>query len=75
MRSKMTERFVCLLLTIALTAVISCSFFDPRDPADPDPGEEIPWQQPYAPSTVVINLENAMEGRSIAMSMACCDSS
>ena len=71
----MTERFVCLLLTIALTVVISCSFFDPRDPADPDPGEEIPWQQPYAPSTVVINLENAMEGRSVAMSMACCDSS
>jgi hypothetical protein len=71
----MTERFVCLLLTIALTVVISCSFFDPRDPADPDPGEGIPWQQPYSPATVVINLENAMEGRSAAITMACCDSS
>jgi len=71
----MTKRLVFVLLTMVLTAVISCSFFDPRDPADPDPGGEIPWQQPYAPSTVVINLENAMEGRSIAMTMACCDSS
>jgi hypothetical protein len=61
--------FITLLLT-----VISCSFFDPREPADPDPGEEIPWQQPYAPATVVINFENAMEGRSASMTMECCDS-
>ncbi len=69
------SKFILVLFIPALTAVVSCSFFEPRDPADPDPGEEIPWQQPYSPSTVVVNLENSMEGRSIAMTMACCDSS
>ncbi len=64
------------LLPIATTIVfLACSFFEPREPEYPDPGEEIPWQQPYAPQTVVTNLENAMEGRSITMSMACLDSS
>ncbi len=70
----MRKRIILILCLLALSAAVSCSFFDPRDPADPDPGSEIPWQQPYAPATVVINLENAMEGRSIAITMACCDS-
>jgi len=61
-----------LLVSVILT---SCSFFDPRDPADPDPGDDIPWQQPFAPSTVILNLENAIEGRSISLSMACFDAS
>jgi hypothetical protein len=63
-------------LTIALVAAatLSCSFFEPRDPEDPDPGGDIVWQQPYAPQTVIVNLENAMEGRSIGITMACCDS-
>ncbi len=65
-----------LIFILSVTVLlISCSFFDPRNPADPDPGEEIPWQQPYAPSTVVVNFKNSMEGRSVAMTMACCDSS
>ena len=71
----MRKRFTFILCLLALSAAVSCSFFEPRDPAYPDPGGEIPWQQPYSPATVVINLENAMEGRSIAMTMACCDSS
>ena len=71
----MKKRLVFALSILALSAAVSCSFFEPRDPAYPDPGEEIPWQPPYAPATVVINLENAMEGRSIANTMACCDSS
>ena len=71
----MKKRFVFALCILALSAPLSCSFFEPRDPADPDPGGGIPWQQPYAPATVVINLENSMEGRSIPMYMACCDSS
>ncbi len=71
----MRKRFVFVQSILALSVLLSCSFFEPRDPADPDPGGGIPWQQPYAPATVVINLENAMEGRSIAMTMACCDSS
>lgn len=58
--------FIILLMT-------SCSFFDPRDPAAPDPGDDIPWQQPFAPSTVMINLENALEGMSISLSMNCCN--
>ncbi len=71
----MRKRFVFVQSILALSVLLSCSFFEPRDPADPDPGGGIPWQQPYTPATVVINLENAMEGRSIAMTMACCDSS
>ncbi|MCD4774659.1 MAG: hypothetical protein K8S15_01245 [Candidatus Aegiribacteria sp.] len=71
----MTKKRIFVLFVSALSVVVSCSFFDPRDPAAPDPDEEIPWQQPYAPSTVVINLENVMEGRSVSMTMACCDSS
>lgn len=71
----MRKRFIFVLSVTVLSVLISCSFFEPRDPAYPDPGEEIPWQQPYAPSTVVINLENCMEGRSVSMTMACCDSS
>ena len=71
----MTKRFIFILYLLALCAAVSCSFFEPRDPAEPDPDGGIPWQQPYAPATVVINLENAMEGRSIGMTMACCDSS
>ncbi len=60
---------VCVLLITG-----SCSFFDPRDPQYPNPGG-IPWYQPYAPSTVILNLSNSFEGRSISMFMACCDSS
>ena len=71
----MRKQHIFVLCLLALSAAVSCSFFDPRDPAEPDPGGGIPWQQPYAPATVVINLENSMEGRSIAMTMACCDSS
>jgi len=71
----MRKQLIFVLCLLALSVLLSCSFFEPRDPADPDPGGEIPWQQPYAPATVVINLENAMEGRSVAMTMACCDSS
>ncbi len=71
----MKKRFVFVQGILALSVLLSCSFFDPRDPADPDPGGGIPWQQPYAPATVVINFESAMEGRSVAMTMACCDSS
>jgi hypothetical protein len=71
----MRKQLTYILFVTALSIVISCSFFEPRDPADPDPGEEIPWQQPYSPSTVVMNLENCMEGRSVSMTMACCDSS
>ncbi|MBN2587331.1 MAG: hypothetical protein JXR55_08575 [Candidatus Fermentibacteraceae bacterium] len=71
----MRYRSIIVLSVVAAITVMSCSFFEPRDPEDPDPGEEIPWQQPYSPSTVVVNLENAMEGRSIAITMACCDSS
>ncbi|MEN8209184.1 MAG: hypothetical protein ABFR50_08030 [Candidatus Fermentibacteria bacterium] len=71
----MRKRFVYVLCLLVLSALISCSFFEPRDPAEPDPQGEIPWQQPYAPQTVVVNLDNAMEGRSIVMTMACCDSS
>ncbi len=70
----MIKRFVLVLFLLVLSVAVSCSFFDPRDPAYPDPGSEIPWQQPYSPATVVINLENSMEGRSIYMTMACCDS-
>jgi len=70
----MIKRLVFVLCLLVLSAAVSCSFFDPRDPADPDPGGGIPWQQPYAPATVVINLESSMEGRSVAMTMACCDS-
>ncbi|OPL19985.1 MAG: hypothetical protein AVO35_00575 [Candidatus Aegiribacteria sp. MLS_C] len=69
-----TDRTV-LSMTLLLAAMSSCSLFEPREPEDPDPGGEITWQQPYAPQTVVLNLENAMEGRSISMTMACCDSS
>jgi hypothetical protein len=71
----MTKKRILVLSVTALSIVVSCSFFDPREPADPDPDSEIPWQQPYAPSTVVINLESVMEGRSASMTMACCDSS
>ncbi len=70
----MRKRFTFILCLLALSAAVSCSFFEPRDPAYPDPDAVIPWQQPYSPATVVINLENAMEGRSVAMTMACCDS-
>ncbi len=70
----MIKRFVLVLFLLVLSVTVSCSFFDPREPAYPDPGSEIPWQQPYSPATVVINLENTMEGRSIYMTMACCDS-
>lgn len=58
-----------------LLLAVSCSFFDPRDPQYPNPGDDIPWYQPYAPSTVVLNLSNSFKGRSISMFMACCDSS
>ncbi|MBD3277420.1 MAG: hypothetical protein GF388_03885 [Candidatus Aegiribacteria sp.] len=59
----------------AAVLFLACSFFEPRDPQDPAPGDDIPWQQPYAPTTVVTNLGNAMEGRSASITMACCDSS
>ena len=59
----------------ALLLSVSCSFFELRDPEYPNPGDDIPWYQPYAPSTVVMNLSNSFEGRSISMYMACCDSS
>lgn len=65
---------VMIIISIWLLAV-SCSFFDPRVPQGPSQGDEIPWQQPYAPSTVVLNLIHSMEGRSISMCMSCCDSS
>ncbi|NOQ22084.1 MAG: hypothetical protein GQ565_05465 [Candidatus Aegiribacteria sp.] len=71
----MRKRFIFVLCLSALSTAVSCSLFEPRDPADPDPGGGIPWQQPYAASTVVLNLENSMEGRSVSMTMACCDSS
>lgn len=70
----MTDRFPKMIVAATFATVLSCSFFDPRDPQDPDPGEEIQWLQPYSPATVIVNLENAMEGRSISMTMACCDS-
>jgi len=62
------------VISMALMIFISCSFFEPREAQEPDPGEDIPWQQPYAPTTVVVNLVNAMEGLSISITMACCDS-
>ncbi len=71
----MRKQLIFVLCILALSVLLSCSFFEPRDPADPDPSGGIPWQQPYAPATVVINFESAMEGRSVAMTMACCDSS
>jgi len=71
----MRKQLIFVLCILALSVLLSCSFFEPRDPADPDPGGEIPWHQPYSPATVVINLESSMEGRSVAMTMACCDSS
>ncbi|MCK4505205.1 MAG: hypothetical protein KAW14_06285 [Candidatus Aegiribacteria sp.] len=65
-----------ILSTVSvLLLTVSCSFFDPRDPQYPNPGDDIPWYQPYAPSTVVLNLSNSFKGRSISMFMACCDSS
>lgn len=70
----MTLKKISLISIIAVAAGLSCSFFEPRDPQDPDPGGDITWQQPYAPQTVIVNLENAMEGRSIGITMACCDS-
>ncbi len=63
------------LSVFILLLAASCSFFDPRDPQYPNPGDDITWYQPYAPSIVVLNLSNSCEGRSIAMYMACCDSS
>lgn len=71
----MSSSTAAAALAVLLAVTVSCSFFDPREPQDPDPGEEIAWQQPYAPTTVVLNLENAMEGRSVSITMACCDSS
>ncbi len=71
----MKNAFKVCLLSMMFLLIFSCSFFDPREPEDPDPGGGIPWQQPYAPATVVVNLENAMEGRSVPITMACCDSS
>lgn len=71
----MRDRYLKITLAVTCAMLLSCSFFDPRDPEDPDPGEEIQWQQPYSPTTVIVNLENAMEGRSVPMTMACCDSS
>lgn len=62
-------------ITSVMLLLLSCSFFDPRSPEDPNPGEDIPWIQPFAPSTVVVNLTNALEGLSVPMCMACCDSS
>lgn len=63
------------LLVLALVLSAACSFFDPRDPADPDPGGDIPWTQPFSPSTVVINWVNSMEGRDVDYCMNCCDTS
>ena len=69
-------KILLILLSISvLLLTASCSFFNPRDPQDPNPGDDITWYQPYAPSTVIVNLSNSFEGRSIAMYMACCDSS
>ena len=62
-----------LIATAVVLLAVSCSFFDPREPSDPDPGDDIPWQTPSTPSIVMVNLENALEGRSISLSMACFD--
>ncbi len=58
-----------------LLALAACSFFEPREPEDPDPDPGISWQTPYSPATVMSNLGNAMEGRSISLTMACFDTS
>lgn len=69
----MRARSLTSLLALALVLSAACSFFDPRVPADPDPGSDIPWLQPFSPTTVVINLVNAMEGRGLIECMNCCD--
>ncbi len=67
-----------LLIVLSVSTLLlatSCSFFDPRDPQYPNPDDDITWYQPYTPSTVLLNLSNTFEGRSIAMFMSCCDPS
>jgi hypothetical protein len=61
-------------LAASILLAVACSFFDPRTPDAPDPGD-ITWQQPTSPSLVVQNLVNSMEGRSASFCMNCCDSS
>lgn len=68
------KTLLILLSVSALLIIASCSLFSPRDPEYPT-DDDIPWYQPYAPSTVILNLSNSFEGRSISMFMACCDSS
>jgi hypothetical protein len=62
------------ILAASILLAAACSFFDPRTPDDPDPGDII-WQQPTSPSLVVQNLVNSMEGMSAPFCMNCCDSS
>jgi hypothetical protein len=54
--------------------MLSCSLFDPRSPEDPDETPSF-WQYPYTPTIVMMNVQGAMEARSITLFMACMDTS
>ncbi len=71
----MNNSKITLVSGITLLLVAGCSFFEPGFPEDPDPSSGITWYQPYSPGTVVTNIQNSMEGRSITMYSSCLDSS
>jgi hypothetical protein len=63
-----------LALSLAAAGMLSCSLFDPRSPEDPDETPSF-WQYPYTPTIVMMNVQGAMEARSITLYMACMDTS
>ncbi len=66
-RSLATAAFLGILAT-------GCSLFEPREPEQPGGGQTY-WQPPTTPSRVMLNMDGALEARSIGLYMECMDTS
>ncbi len=53
-----------LVFPVFVLLVLSCSLFDPRDPADPS-GTGVVWQTPTSPDIVMENMASALNGKSV----------
>lgn len=64
-------RYIAVAAIFAL--LLSCSLFDPRDPADPSGGGVV-WQTPTSPDIVIENMASALNGKSV-LYLDCLDDS
>jgi len=63
-------RIVLFVILVLVIPLISCGWFDTRDPADPSESN-VPWRQPTQARYVVENLKNTVEGADLGLYTAC----